>query len=532
MLDDDFRLRGAPIEASTSTLVRAGLFPRRGYKRPDRGWMKLTVLVPSDVYKSYAGARIRYGRLAPALAHRGIDMVLEEIGHFDPKRSDCDALVISKCHDAASLVAAAACSALGKLVGIDLFDDYFSNEADSRLLRYRSWLHEVSQNCDFALCSTEVMLDVASRYRPDLPIHIVNDPAPSGDIRQVSELAATKLDELRDSDCLRIGWFGVGDNPLFPVGLQDLAAFGSVLGQLRRSGMTVDLTVLTNRRALGANGLSLIQQLPINAKAQEWNERAEADLLRHAFAIFLPVNSQPFSAAKSLNRAVTALSAGCQVLSVGYPLYRSLEPLIYREATEMLADIQRGVLRLSTARMVQYKGKLQSLASPEREAEKLAEFLASLPIRAPGPMPPITVIHGHNTRTETHMLVRSLAGLSVASPYCAAPLDFDVIFRTTGSGDLEMLVSRELTHRLVSAAKFRVSRAEVVRGHSYRVLATADRSAYRGRVNEADPIALQMASYKSLVSEIARQMAVAFGPSRTIVSENSHLPFPSLAFAE
>src|SRR5262245_60762119 len=106
--------------------------------------MKVHVLVPSEEYKNYAGARIRYGRLQPRLAKLGIKLTLQDIAEFDPDRAACDALIISKCHDARALVAAAAVANRGRLVGVDLFDDYFSQEADSRLSRFRLWLRQLS----------------------------------------------------------------------------------------------------------------------------------------------------------------------------------------------------------------------------------------------------------------------------------------------------------------------------------------------------------------------------------------------------
>ena len=76
--------------------------------------MKLSVLVPSQEYKSYAGARIRYDRIASELARMGIETELEDIANFNPNATECDVLLISKCHDARSLVVAAAVSRRGR----------------------------------------------------------------------------------------------------------------------------------------------------------------------------------------------------------------------------------------------------------------------------------------------------------------------------------------------------------------------------------------------------------------------------------
>src|SRR4051794_38252147 len=105
--------------------------------------MNIRVLIPSEEYRGYAGARIRYGRLAAELQERGITLTLQDIGEFAPEHETTDALLISKCHDARALVAAAAAYQRGQLVGVDLFDDYFSQTGDSRLVRYRNWLKQL-----------------------------------------------------------------------------------------------------------------------------------------------------------------------------------------------------------------------------------------------------------------------------------------------------------------------------------------------------------------------------------------------------
>ena len=107
--------------------------------------MKLTVLIPSEEYKAYAGARIRYGRLLQELAPHGVTLALENIADFSPDDQSYDVLLISKCHDARALVAAAAACGAGKLVGLDLFDDYFSQEADSRSHRRTAFFTAASR---------------------------------------------------------------------------------------------------------------------------------------------------------------------------------------------------------------------------------------------------------------------------------------------------------------------------------------------------------------------------------------------------
>jgi hypothetical protein len=490
--------------------------------------MKVIVLIPSEVYRSYAGARIRYDRIAAPLQRNAIELALADISHFDPKTADCDAIVISKCHDARAFVAAAEVSARGKLVGVDLFDDYFSQASDSRLTRYRDWLAQLIDLCDFALCSTQAMAEVAQRYRSSLPTHVMNDPAPSGSFGTAAAISERKRNEARDLREIRLCWFGVGDNAYFPVGLTDLAAYGNVLAALSRTGFEVRLKVVTNARALSADGLGMLRRLPVRTEIEEWSEDAEQEALDDAFAAFLPVGAQPFSVAKSLNRAVTALSAGCQVLSAGYPLYEALYTFIYRNATELLEDLERGQMRFSSASEHKHRRVIESCTSADAEAAGLADFLNNLPTPLPADTRSLCLIHGHSTRLETHNFVRQVNGLSIASPYCSAAFDFDVIFRGGQSG-LTMFVSNSVTERLLPQVRANLKPGKRLKGRPYHQIFRS------GLPNGKDPgwwiqwdnspIPFQLATYRESLRIVERELTNSFGPCRTFVSETRPLPF-------
>jgi hypothetical protein len=484
--------------------------------------MRVTVLVPSEDYRTYAGSRIRYGRVAPELSSLGVELELQDIGDFDPSTAVCDAVLISKCHDAQSVVAAAAMKGRGALVGVDLFDDYFSDDTDSRLIRFRNWLGQISALSDFALCSTDVMCGVVRSFNSQLPVHVMNDPGTGGDEDSLSAVLARKAYEALNDRVLRICWFGVGDNAYFPVGLADLSAWAGQLGALTRGGFDVQLRILTNRRALSAEGLALIERLPIRNEVAEWSEAAEQILLEESLLAFLPVSYQPFSKAKSLNRAVTALSSGCQVLSCGYPLYAPLDGFIYRKATTFLDDFARGTLRLSPNTVGDLKKAFDVFASAATEALKLKAFLDAL---APSKdrSPPVSLIHGFSTRAEAHIMVKRVKGFSVASPYCAAPLDFDVIFH----GSLphaQMLVSRQAATKLLPVARRNLNGGAKIRGREF-LRVGGGSAGEAGRVGSGiNSIPVTLATYAATMREIEQQMVQAFGPCRTVISETSHLP--------
>jgi hypothetical protein len=491
--------------------------------------MKLKVLIPSEEYKNYAGARIRYARLAPQLERNGVALTLDDIGTFVPEENEADALLISKCHDARALVAAAAAYERGRLVGVDLFDDYFSQTGDSRLNRYRLWLRQLLKTCHFALCSTPAMAEVVQSYRPGLPVHIVNDPAPHANEAELREVLAAKLARARNELKLRIAWFGVGDNPHFRVGLSDLYAYGYMLKELAGSELDVEVAVLTNARALTADGLAMIRKIPARVHVQEWTVDREREVLSDAFACFLPVSAQRFSAAKSLNRAITALSAGCQVISAGYPLYAPLGDLIYRDTSSLLSDVRHGSMRHSAARLHNYDMVVEEFASALNEADRLAEFLRRLEPTPSDELGPIILVHGHATNGVAHKSVRALRGLSVGSPFCASELGFDVIFRPTGEG-LAMLISDQAAKRLSAAERQSLRAAAgpserkfwIVPENERRVSDSDDKPAFGW---ENAPLLFHRSAYGSTMAHIAERLRQAFGPCRVFISESSPLPF-------
>lgn len=489
--------------------------------------MRVQVLVPSDEYRNYAGARIRYGRLQPSLADLGIGFELCDIEEFDPFRTECDVLIISKCHDARSLVAAAGLARRGCLVGVDLFDNYFSQQSDSRLTRFRTWLSQVSRLCHFALCSTPAMVQLVSDYRSDLPFHVTNDPAADFRLPAMPDILESKLVDAQDSRTLRLAWFGIGDNPYFSVGLTDLLAHGASLTEFRDAGFDVDLTVLTNKRALDADGLEQIRRMPVRTTVREWSESAEEELLASAFACVIPVNFQQFSIAKSLNRAVTALTSGCQVLSLGYPLYEALDTLLYRQPADLIGDLQRGSMRLSSRTLDTYRDLLAKFASPHNEASKLARFLREL--RAPVALEqgPIAVVHGYSTSSTAHKLVKEIGGLSVGSPYCTARMAFDIIFKEVQPQVLAMFVSAGVADRLSADLRQQLRPAEAIDKNRYWLLPDAsDSAASLGQRTEAQqpPLTHQIASYAPTMDQIRRRLEDTLDPSQIILSETAPLP--------
>jgi hypothetical protein len=164
-----------------------------------------------------------------------------------------------------------------------------------------------------------------------------------------------------------------------------------------------------------------------------------------------------------------------------------------------------------------------AVAGTDAEAGRIAKFLSCLESHG-RPSLPLSLIHGHSTRGEVHTMVRALNGMSVASPYCTALLDFDVVFRGHPR-DLEMLVSKKTSGRLLPHIRTRLGRRQDIRGHRYFRVA-GERSG-----SPVDSVAVQLATYNETMREIEWRMTDAFGPSQLILSETSHIPFPAPAWA-
>ncbi|WP_139139277.1 hypothetical protein [Sphingobium phenoxybenzoativorans] len=461
-----------------------------------------------------------------ALRQRGHTLTLETIGQFDPLQADHDVFIMSKCNDAQAMLCAFALTNRGKRVGIDLFDDYFSQLSDSRFGRFVAWLSSLMGMVDFVLCSTPGMAEIARHCRASIPLHIMNDPADDLRLDQLDWILKRKSAYAKEAGELRIGWFGVGDNPHFRVGLTDLIAFSGALATINSLSFSVKLNILTNLRALTADGLTLLRQLPLPFELDEWSEDKEQAMLNESFACFLPVNAQNFSAAKSLNRAVSALTSGCQVISPGFPLYGRLDPLIYSDAQDFLSDLADFRMRCRPENLEVYSDRMMSLASKETEASALCEFLESLQSRySNSKAKRAALLHGTSARGNIHKFAQRAGSLSIASPFCKDRLNFDARFRYVGVGhEVQLLVGESAVSALSAAMRVQLGPQKSVDGQTYRELPIASQRRTDLPVDHM-PLPIQMARYQPTMINMIKQIETAFGEVRTFVSEMSPLPF-------
>ena len=226
--------------------------------------MKIGIIVSSQEAMKQAGVRIRYRRIEKHVAAFGHSLTLHTIDSLSKSLiAREDFWVFSKCYDSRAVLLAEAMRQSGKQVGADFFDDIFSQHNDNRMTRARAWLRDMLPLLNFGMCSTPRMAQVLSSLLPNIPIHILNDPMDRINTGHVGHGVREKLALAWETKRLSVAWFGVGDNPRFPVGLSDLFSFGSSLRELEKTGFSVDLTILTKtvEAALDLSQLAEIENL-------------------------------------------------------------------------------------------------------------------------------------------------------------------------------------------------------------------------------------------------------------------------------
>jgi hypothetical protein len=486
--------------------------------------MRICIVIQSDAFRTSAGMRIRYDRFRDHLDPDGTIEALTCAELIAAKRLEHDAYIFCKTFDTSALLLARKVRASGKVVGQDLFDDYFSQYSDTRLARFRDWLRDMAPVTDFVLCSTPRMADVIRAYLPQGRITVIEDPVSEFDKAAVQLAVEGKLKRAQESRQINLVWFGIGDNPFFPVGLRDLAACAPQLASMERLGWDVKLRIVTNRRPFEGAGGEVLRPLSIGFDLVEWTEEAEKEALHWATAALLPVNGQSFSVAKSMNRAITALNAGCQVLSVGYPLYRRLDKLIYRSATELVSDMDAGRLKLRPETIDALNESFQRMADPKVAT---AAFVgeARRAVEARGRRPEIQgtlcLIHGRNSTIGLHKLVNSIGGLSVKSIFATAGWNFPVRFDRAGS-EIVMRVTPQLAHKYAlpvkdGSAKTSFGTLEFL---DIDAAALGVRSLHVHLGQQANPV-LDLPIYEDVIRFAEECCAAAFSQADVLISDTS-----------
>jgi len=382
--------------------------------------VKITVLVPSERYLDTAGVRIRYNRISGALAQLGWTLQVMPIDDVpNVSVDDSRIYLFSKCQDARALALATAAKHAGIAVGVDLFDDYFSQKTDARFASQRLWLRSMAREASFFLCSTARMLYVGNSYFGAGAGHVFGDPRDQLRPERLEQELDAKIRKAKRERRISILWFGISDNPNFPVGLHDLSAFGETLRPFHDNSYTARLTILTNRKGVDGRVLERLCRIPVPFVIREWTEERQREALSRSLVSFLPVNFQQFSSAKSLNRGVSALVGGTQLLTAGYPLYESLGDYTYDDAAALIDDLEKGTLKLSSENVEEFSAWVDERASPAREAQGIVNFLGAKVGFSPAESDEEqqwAVLHGVKSTASINTFARRLGWLSLGSP--------------------------------------------------------------------------------------------------------------------
>lgn len=398
--------------------------------------MKIRAIVQSPQWLDRAGVRIRYRRIAQRLESLGGSIAVDVIDNLPSQGLiEDDVVILSKCTDARAFLVTDHLRERGIIVGVDMFDDYFS-PGISPCHGHREFFREIARRVDFFLCSTERMREVAREFAPKTPSHVLNDPFDTLDKDRLSQRLPEKARLARETGRIDVVWFGNGDNPVFPVGLIDLAAFAPVLHPLVRSSFDVRMKVLTNLRAMKSENLARLRGLPLPVELEEWSEAGEEEARDASLISFLPVNHQNFSIAKSLNRGISALTGGTQILSAGFDLYSGIGDFVYRDADSLLDDLLADRLRLRPDTLSAFETCMDGLADPANEARRLLMFLRGLQdgARAGARLlqanrkTPRAMIHGRRSSGSTVSFCRDRDVVSIGTPFDLFGRRYDLAF--------------------------------------------------------------------------------------------------------
>jgi hypothetical protein len=479
--------------------------------------MRILILVPTNIHKATAGTRIRYDRLEAA--REDYDVLVQSLEDFAVDDLEgCDVCILSKTYSVEAMALAQQLRQAGKVVGIDLFDDYFTQIDDSRLIRFRTWLRCITDICQFALCSTYPMRDVLKSYAPELPVHVVPDPFPEIDPTFLAATVAAKIARAKSERTIDVLWYGNGSNPFFPVGLSDVAAYSWSLADLASGSFDVRLTILTDKASLTASNLTRLRKLPIRYQIDVWSLEAERQALEQALVTFIPVNGQSFSRAKSFNRALTAISAGTQVLSPGFPLYRELAPAIYADALELLYDLEEGRCRISADSVADVTSAASKVSELGAVADGFYKFLSNLvdtngnrQIGRGRPKPSLqrqALIYGIEYDGLMIRAARAARILQVKTPFARRERAYDIQFEHRSGHQLDVWISPKMTGLLRERLRSRCSQPQqrgkysMVRVDAGSVAALSPEVTIRGA--DVRPIVKETQAYRRYLFDIER----------------------------
>jgi hypothetical protein len=278
---------------------------------------------------SPAIASIRLRCLMPMarLGHAGV----RAEGYSRARREAYDTVVFSKTYDESAIAEAQWLKARGKRVLLDLCDNHFFGEAEDPSIAERAErLGRMIAAADLVVVSTPALQEqLIERFTlPAQRLQLIPDYLEQDSRRRVSIPSRLALWRLRrflkaHPGALRLIWFG-NHGAGTPAGMADLTRVKPMM-EAHAGAQPLTLTIMSNSRRTYREVMSG-WSLPTTYVG--WAvDRVDPVLKLHDVAV-LPINPNPFTLAKTVNRPATAVLNGLGVIADAIPSYEELRPYI------------------------------------------------------------------------------------------------------------------------------------------------------------------------------------------------------------
>jgi hypothetical protein len=298
-----------------------------------------------------------------------------ELWHGNAREQACDALIFSKVYDDRAYEVAREMNSRGTRVLLDLCDNHWFGEEDHPAVRARAQRLEHMLDCvDLVTASTATLArQISARFGiAQGRIAVVPDPVvapalPALSLRGRMDLALLRHHLRLHQGSYHLIWFGNHGAGHVRSGMGDLDRVRSII----ESDASLTLTVVSNS---AKKFRELFRDWCIPTHYVPWRlDTIDSVLALHDCAV-IPITSNPFTEAKTMNRPATALMAGLDVFADRIPSYDELSPFIALDAWQNLH--QRPVSKeLVHDRVQAAQAYLMEYYSPSRVATRWTEVV-------------------------------------------------------------------------------------------------------------------------------------------------------------
>lgn len=395
--------------------------------------------VIGDVNPALAGYRVRTLPIAKALESFSIKPVIisnRELVETVQKIAEKAAVVIiAKPNESELLLCMKYLLANDVRVLADFFDNYFSWSSALYKLAVPWQLLSTIQATSGIIVSTPALENTFKKLGFS-DVCLVSDPPP-GKLPAINETDGVWLNLKWDNpQQIELLWFGISSNPYFNAGIDDLISWGRVVSYINGKlspTVRVRLTLCTNRVAAVEAAIIYFNNLGINTRFVEWQEKVCDNLIRESHLVLIPSNLSLFSVSKTHNRCSDALKHQCLVLSSPNGPYHEIPGAVYRDVNKLCDDLVNLDLSHITALLNQSRDYLAKTHALSIQAYHLAKFInkKAKPINkmsvSNSHLPSILIV-GCGASAACVKLSRRLGYLSISARDFEFKLNFDFLF--------------------------------------------------------------------------------------------------------